>query len=112
MSLFTAFTLPNGTQLPNRLMLNEALGDSGGINPGSADPRQIYVVRSANYEKPEVYHLDARSPMAYALAEGFELQARDVVYVDPVPLVRWNRVISLILPSAQAVTTSRTVTGN
>lgn len=94
------------------LTLNEALGDSGGINPGSADPRQIYVVRSANYEKPEVYHLDARSPMAYALAEGFELQARDVVYVDPVPLVRWNRVISLILPSAQAVTTSRTVTGN
>ena len=41
--------------------------------------------------------------MAYALAEGFELKARDVVYVDPVPLVRWNRVISLILPSAQVV---------
>jgi polysaccharide export outer membrane protein len=94
------------------LTLNEALGESGGINPASADPRQIYVVRSANFEKPEVYHLDARSPMAYALSEGFELQARDVVYVDPVPLVRWNRVISLILPSAQAVTVSRSVTGN
>lgn len=55
----------------------------------------------------EIYHSDAHSPVAFALAEGFELQARDVVYVDPVPLVRWNRVISLMLPSAQAVSTTR-----
>ena len=95
-------TLRNG-----RLTLNEALSDSGGINPASADPRQIFVVRAANPEKPEIFHLDARSPVAYALAEGFELKARDVVYVDPVPLVRWNRVISLILPSAQAVSATR-----
>lgn len=96
-------TLRNG-----RLTLNEALGDAGGVNPGSADPRQVFIIRAANTEKPEIYHLDARSPFAFALAEGFELRARDVVYVDPVPLVRWNRVISLILPSAQAVTTTRT----
>ena len=54
-----------------------------------------------------MYHLDANSATAYAMAEGFELQARDVVYVDPAPLVRWNRFISLILPSAVAVNTSR-----
>ncbi|MDI1243976.1 MAG: polysaccharide biosynthesis/export family protein [Rhodoferax sp.] len=90
-----------------RLTLNEALGDSGGVNPASGDPRQIFVIRAANSAQPEVYHLDARSPAAYALAEGFELQARDVIYVDPVPLVRWNRVISLILPSAAAVSTAR-----
>ncbi|TXI71906.1 MAG: sugar transporter [Limnohabitans sp.] len=100
-------TLRNG-----RLTLNEALGEAGGVNPNSGDPRQIYVVRTVNPDQPEIYHLDAKSPMAYALAEGFELQARDVVYVDPVPLVRWNRVISLVLPSAQAVTTTRTVSGN
>lgn len=95
-------TLRNG-----RLTLNEALGDTGGVNPTSGDPRQIFVVRAANTELPEIYHLDARSPTAFALAEGFELQARDVIYVDPVPVVRWNRVISLILPSAQAVSTTR-----
>lgn len=98
-----------------RLSLNEALGESGGINPASGDPRQIFVIRSRaskvaegnTSNLPEIYHLDARSPMSYALAEGFELQPRDVVYVDPVPLVRWNRVISLILPSAQAVNVTR-----
>ena len=95
-------TLRNG-----RLTLNEALGDSGGVNPVSGEPRQIYVIRSANREQPEVYHLDANSPSAYAMAESFELQARDVVYVDPAQLVRWNRFISLILPSAVAVNSSR-----
>lgn len=95
-----------------RLTLNEALSEAGGINPNSADPRQIFVVRTTQPDRPEIFHLDAKSPLAYALAEGFELQTRDVIYVDPVPLVRWNRVISLILPSAQAVTTTRVVTGN
>lgn len=105
-----ALPLRNG-----RLSLNEALGESGGINPTSGDPKQIFVIRSrstqptesAGGQLPEIFHLDARSPMGYALAEGFELQARDVVYVDPVPLVRWNRVVSLILPSAQAVNVTR-----
>ena len=31
------------------------------------------------------------------------LGARRVVYVDPAPLVKWNRVVSLILPSSQIV---------
>lgn len=91
-------TLRNG-----HLTLNEALGDAGGVSQTSGDPRQIFVVRAVNTDLPEIYHLDAQSPTAFALAEGFELKARDVVYVDPVPLVRWNRVISLILPSASVV---------
>lgn len=93
-----------------RLTLNEALGEAGGVSPLSGDPRQIYVVRSVPDGQPEIYHLDARSPAAYALAEGFELKSRDVVYVDPAPLVRWNRVLSLILPSAAAVNVTRVIT--
>ncbi len=93
-----------------RLTLNEALGESGGVSPTSGNPRQIYVVRNDADGNAEIYHLDARSAVAYALAEGFELKARDVVYVDPAPLVNWNRVISLILPSAQVVNVTRDVT--
>ena len=122
-----ALPLRNGS-----LTLNEALGESGGVSPTSGNPRQIYVVRSRNGigngaaaatltadsdasmaaapTTPEIYHLDANSPAAYALAEGFELKSRDVVFVDPVALVQWNRIISLILPSAQVVNVTRDVT--
>jgi polysaccharide export outer membrane protein len=76
----------------------------------SGDARQIYVIRRVG-DKPEVYHLDAQSPVAYALAEGFELKSRDVVFVDPSQLVRWNRVISLLVPTAAlANSTSSAIT--
>ncbi|KAF1048059.1 polysaccharide biosynthesis/export family protein [Xylophilus sp.] len=94
----SALPLRNG-----RLTLNEALGDAGGPALQTAAPGQIYVVRNTQADVPDVYHLDAKNPVALALADRFELQPRDVVYIDPVPLVRWNRVISLILPAAQIV---------
>ncbi|WP_460890674.1 polysaccharide biosynthesis/export family protein [Ramlibacter alkalitolerans] len=92
-----------------RLTLNEALGDVGGPNLGTSNPGQIYVIRNVGQEAPVLYHLNASNPSALALADNFYLQPRDVVYVDAVPLVQWNRVISLILPSAQAVTTGRNI---
>jgi polysaccharide export outer membrane protein len=39
------------------------------------------------------------------VAEKFELQGHDVVFVDAGNLVRWNRFISLLFPSAQTVQT-------
>ena len=100
----SALAMRNG-----RLSLNEALGEAGGPNLGTANPGQIYVIRNVDQEAPVLYHLNASSPAALALAEGFRLQPRDVVYVDSVPLVQWNRIISLILPSAQAANLGRTL---
>ncbi len=99
----SALTMRNG-----RLTLNEALGEAGGPNLGTANTGQIYVIRNVpGQETPAVFHLDASQPTALALAENFDLRPRDVVYLDPVPLVQWNRIISLILPSAQAATVGR-----
>jgi polysaccharide export outer membrane protein len=82
-----------------RLTLNEALGESGGVNPLSGDGSQIYVVRK-NGTDQVVYQLDGRAPGALAMAEGFELSPKDVVYVAATPLANWHRAISLIFPSA------------
>lgn len=101
----SALTMRNG-----RLTLNEALGEAGGPNLVTANASQIYVIRSTDkVGVPAIYHLNAGNPTALVLAESFGLQSRDVVYIDPVPLVNWNRLISLVLPSAQTIATSKSV---
>lgn len=90
-----------------RLSLNDALSEVGGVNLSQANPRQIYVVRNEPQGGQSLFHLDAKTPMALALADQFALRPKDVVFVDPVPLVRWNRVISLILPSTATATSVR-----
>lgn len=87
-----------------RLTLNSALGEAGGVNSQTGDGNHIYVIRNAADAQPVIYHLDGHSPVMFALAEGFELKAKDVIFVDAAPLVRLNRVISLILPTAQTIT--------
>ena len=82
-----------------RLTLNEALGESGGVNPLSGDGSQIYVIRKSGTDQV-VYQLDGRTPGALAMAENFELNPKDVVFVAATPLANWHRAISLILPSA------------
>ena len=82
-----------------RLTLNEALGVAGGPNQLTADSSQVFVVRSTEQATPLVFHLNAASPQAYAVAEKFELQPKDVVFVDTASLVRWNRFISNLFPS-------------
>jgi polysaccharide export outer membrane protein len=80
-----------------KLSLSEALGESGGVNPVTGDSGQIYVIRKTK-AMPVVYRLDASTPGAMALAEGFELEPKDIVYVASTPLANWQRVISQLLP--------------
>ena len=99
-TIASALTMNNG-----RLSLNQALGEARGPDRTTANTAQVYVIRNNAEGDTALFHLDANSPAALALAENFALRPRDVVYIDPVPLVQWNRIISLILPSAQVLYT-------
>jgi polysaccharide export outer membrane protein len=83
-----------------RMSLTEALSDSGGLNPLTANAGQIYVIRGGN-AKPQIFHLNASTPDALVLADQFDLRARDVVFVDAVPVARWGRIFTNVLPSAE-----------
>ena len=90
---------PSSLVMPRgRLTLAEALSDSGGVNPLTANSGQVYVIRDGG-PKPQIYHLNAASPEALVLADRFDLRARDVVFVDSVAVVRWGRIVTNVLPT-------------
>ncbi|EGD03968.1 polysaccharide biosynthesis/export family protein [Burkholderia pseudomultivorans] len=93
----TAIPMRNG-----RLSLSDAISQVGSLNSATADAAQLYVIRGSSDTAPQVFHLDARSPVAMILANQFELQPKDVVYVDGNGLVRISRVLNLLLPAINA----------
>lgn len=93
-------TRPNSLVMPRgRVTLAEALSDAGGVNQLTGHSGQIYVIRNGRQGRPQIFHLNAASPEALVLADRFDLRARDVVFVDATPTVRWARVVNDILPS-------------
>jgi polysaccharide export outer membrane protein len=97
-------TTPQSRVMPRgRMSLAEALSDAGGFNPLSANAGQLYVIRNGPTNRPQIWHLNAASPDALVLADRFDLKPRDIVYVDPTGVTRFGRVLSNILPTAQAV---------
>lgn len=85
-----------------RLSLSDAISRAGGINEVTANASGIFVLRrqpETSEKLATVYQLDVNDATAFALAGSFPLEPRDIVYVTTAPLARWNRVISLLLPS-------------
>jgi polysaccharide biosynthesis/export protein len=101
----TVLPMKNG-----KLSLGEAISQAGSLNNTTADAKELYVIRGGPGLKPQVWHLDATSPVSMLLANQFELQPKDVVYVDAGGLVRFNRVLNLLLPLVNAGLTAAIVT--
>ncbi len=81
-----------------RMTLTEAISEAGGPNQETSDPARIFVFRGG-LGKPEIFHLDAKSPDALILADRFPLQPRDVVYLDRAEGIRWNQIIGQVQPT-------------
>jgi polysaccharide export outer membrane protein len=92
---------PQSIVMPRgRISLAEAISDSGGFNPLTANAGQVYVIRGGANNRPQIWYLNAHSPDALVLADRFDLQARDIVYVDPAAIARFGRVLNNIIPTA------------
>lgn len=90
--------------LEQGISLAQVLGESKGLNSSTANAAKIYVVRdNLNTRSTDIYYVDMQNLTSFALANRFDMQPNDIVYVDPTGLTRWNRVISAILPSTSAV---------
>lgn len=89
-----------------RMTLAEALAESGGLDEMQANATGIFVMRRGEEDgepRVDLFQLDARQATALVIADEFTLQPRDIVYVTAAPVARWNRVVSQLIPTAQAV---------
>jgi len=71
----------------------------GSIDNTTADPQQIYVIRRLEKVKTIIYQFNGESADTMLLAGQFYLKPNDVVFVAPIGVASWNRVISKIFPS-------------
>ena len=95
------------------LSLAEALSDVGGLNEGTANANGIFVLRKRPENEggiiADVYQLYAQNVVALVLADQFKLQPRDIVYVTTAPIARWNRLISQLVPTVEALESISTI---
>ena len=79
--------------------LTQLVSDSG-INQLTADAKNIFVLRESFDEEfqIDVFKMNIKNPINLIAGRKFKLNKRGIVYIPASDLVKWNRVISLLLP--------------
>ena len=103
--VFGEVTKP-GVYFPNMDYSLTEIISLAGISTLTADAGKVYVIRE-DYEsflKINVFKLDIKDPINLVLGKRFLLQPKDIIFIPPTPLVKWNRVVSLLLPQTDLFT--------
>ncbi|WP_370400865.1 polysaccharide biosynthesis/export family protein [Sulfitobacter sp. JB4-11] len=127
---FTALGATGGqAQVPfesQNLSALEGIAQVGGLNPSTADPTGVFILRN---EAPEiaaqvlgrtdlqgaqrmVYVLDLTKPNGMFMARDFVIRDGDTLYVTEAPFTQWTRVISAITGTAGSAASLTSLTGS
>ena len=88
-----------GEYYPNNNYSLTELISTAGLNQLTANAKKVYVIREDFNEflKIKVYQLNIKNPVNLIAGRKFLLQPKDIVFIPPTDIVKWNRVISLLL---------------
>ena len=97
--VFGEVTKP-GVYFPNIDYSLTELISTAGVDKLTANASKVYVIREdySSFLKINVFKLDIRNPINLVLGKRFMLKPKDIVFIPPTDIVRWNRVISLLTP--------------
>ncbi|MDC1280425.1 polysaccharide biosynthesis/export family protein [Pelagibacteraceae bacterium] len=96
--IFGEVTKP-GVYFPNKDYSLTELISSAGLNNLTANASAVYVIREDynQYLKLDVFKLDIKNPINLVVGKKFLLKPKDIIFIPPTELVKWNRVITLLL---------------
>jgi polysaccharide export outer membrane protein len=97
--VFGEVTKP-GVYFPNMDYSLTELISTSGLNQLTANARKVYVIREKldSFLEVDVFQLDMKNPINLIAGRKFLLQEKDIVFIPPTNIVKWNRTISLLLP--------------
>jgi polysaccharide biosynthesis/export protein len=97
--VFGEVTRP-GVYFPNIDYSLTELISSAGLNNLTANAKKVYVIREEynSFLKINIFKIDIKNPVNLVLGKKFLLKPKDIIFIPPTKLVKWNRVISLLLP--------------
>ena len=89
-----------GVYFPNLGYSLTELISTSGLNQLTANAKNVYVIREKfnSFLEVDVFQLDIKNPVNLIAGRKFMLQSKDIVFVPPTEIVKWNRTISLLLP--------------
>ena len=89
-----------GVYFPNLGYSLTELISTSGLNQLTANAKKVYVIREKfnSFLEVDVFQLDIKNPVNLIAGRKFMLQSKDIVFVPPTEIVKWNRTISLLLP--------------
>ena len=92
--------LKPGVYFPNMDYSLTELISTSGLNQLTANAKKVYVIREKynSFLEVDVFKIDIRNPINLIAGKKFKLQAKDIVFIPPTEIVKWNRTISLLLP--------------
>jgi len=103
--VFGEVTKPGVYYPSNNYSLTELISTSG-LNQLTANAKKVFVIREDfnSFLKIKVYQLDIKDPINLVVGRKFLLQPKDIIFIPPTEIVKWNRVISLLLPQTDLFT--------
>ena len=97
--VFGEVTRP-GVYFPNLDYSLTELISTSGLNQLTANAKKVYVIREKfnSFLEIDVFQLDIRNPINLVAGRKFMLHPKDIIFVPPKEIVKWNRTISLLIP--------------
>ena len=99
--IFGEVTRP-GVYFPSKDYSLTELISSASMNKLTANASKVYVIREDynSFLKINIFKINIKNPINLILGKKFLLKPKDIIFVPPTKLVKWNRVISLLIPQS------------